>query len=143
MRVNKSIFEDATAITDEAKQLVSKAEFLVLSEDVRIISDFRDDINEFIENVRHSKPFVEIDKLEMSQKFELRSIYDRLRQFELELAMKLVQLRRDKATLRRMEEAAFPSDTSMGERDYSKWGIWPLNYSERTKAKLATARLPE
>ena len=139
----KEIFDSPELVIEVGTVLTRLAKEIIDSNDMKEISDFRDLLSEFIDIVRKSKVFRQIDRLEIARKFELKSMYDLLRQLELEFAKHFLDLQRDNATLRDMEEIAFPTDTNMAPRNYSKWSNWSAGYSERTKSKLATARLPE
>lgn len=124
------------------KNYLELAKGKLASESVDDIKTFRDELWEFI-RLLMEKWFSnkQANKEEVRQ---LQQIYDDLRQNELLLAKRIVELQKDQSILKNIDSVALPEESgSPGTRDVSKWNVWPMRYSKRLRDKLSSAKLPQ
>lgn len=75
---------------------------------------------------------------------EIHNLFNELKQLELDLSKQIVDTQRSQDILARMESVAIPEPSNEVEpRNYSKWGAWPLGFSEKSRSKMSSVRLPE
>lgn len=132
--LESSVFS-ARDYVEESKTKLSSNNF----DDIKL---FRDELWEFIRLVRETWLLTESEHKQDME--ELQAVYNTLRQNEIMLAKRMVEIQKDHAILKKIDDIALPEDVQgVASRDFSKWAVWPLRYSPRLRTKLSTAKLPQ
>jgi hypothetical protein len=122
---------------------LEQADGMMHETDITALMEFREELWNFIDNLK-SKWLKRKLLLKPQNRRRLQTVYDDLRQRELILAKRIVEVQKSQTILKRMESIALPEVVEgVQERAFSSWNAWPLRYSSKILTKLATARLPE
>ena len=121
-----------------------KSESVLQASDANAVRDFRQELSAFVASVERRWLGKRKHSLKAEKREWLEGLCRDLRQLELRLANRMLGIEKDRSVLRRMEEVALPESTGdVTERPYSLWSAWAIRISDRTRAKLASARLPQ
>lgn len=129
-------------ILKDGKRYLEQATASLEKTDAELLIQLRNELSEFTHVVEDK--WKNDKRLNWSSKRELKQLEHELRQRELILAKRIVELQKSQALLIRLEKIALPEPTTgLETRDFSTWSMWPVRITPRLKQKLAVARLPQ
>ena len=130
------------AVNEWGKYYLEHADEALNVNDVDFVKKLRDDLWEFTREVEER--WLTNDRITPHNRATLQRMVEDLRQSELLLARRIVEIHLSQTIMSRMESVALPEPTKGVEaRDFSSWNRWPFRYSAKLRSKLAHAKLPE